>query len=74
MRNNRWPSGDSESRRAVETVWKSLRSNSPVFSANLEEPSLVFVLLTAVLPFVLDRPLSPVYPGFEDTKQQFGRP
>jgi hypothetical protein len=49
----------------------SIRSYPPVFSANLEEMSLVFSLVGVGLPLVLDRPFYPVYPGFENTSQHF---
>jgi hypothetical protein len=46
---------------------ESINSYPPIFSANLEEISLVFSLLSVALPLVLDHPPSLVYPGFEDT-------
>jgi hypothetical protein len=43
-----------------------ISSDLPVFSADPEEVSSVF-RLNVILPLVLGYPLSPVYPGFEDT-------
>jgi hypothetical protein len=49
----------------------STSSHPPVFSAHLEETSLVLSLPNVILPLMLDRPLWPVYPGLEDTWQHF---
>jgi hypothetical protein len=49
----------------------SIRLYPPVFPANLEEISLAFSLLSVIRTLMLDHPLYPVYPEFEDSEQRF---